>query len=70
MRPDSFHLKIGMSRTEALTALETWAPKPGKNANEVVVDYSDDACYNQFTVDQRERMIGQWFAFRDGVPTR
>jgi hypothetical protein len=42
MRPDAFHLAIGMTRTETMTALEKWAPKPGKDANEVVVDYSDD----------------------------
>jgi hypothetical protein len=42
MRPDAFRLAIGMSRTETLTALEKWAPKPGKDANEVVIDYSDD----------------------------
>lgn len=42
MRPESFHLTIGMTRTEAMTALEKWAPKPGKDADEVVVDYSDE----------------------------
>lgn len=42
MRPDSFRLTIGMSREDALVALEKWAPKPGKDANEMVVDYSDD----------------------------
>lgn len=42
MRPESFHLTIGMTRAEAMTALEKWAPKPGKDADEVVVDYSDE----------------------------
>jgi hypothetical protein len=42
MRPESFHLTIGMTRTEAMTALEKWAPKAGKDADEVVVDYSDE----------------------------
>jgi hypothetical protein len=42
MRPESFHLTIGMTRDEAMTALEKWAPKPGKDADEVVVDYSDE----------------------------
>ena len=42
MRPESFHLAIGMTRAEAMTALEKWAPKPGKDADEVVVDYSDE----------------------------
>jgi len=31
------------------------------------MDYSDDACYNQFTIGQRERALDQWFAYRDGV---
>jgi hypothetical protein len=42
MRPDSFRLAIGMSRAEAMAALETWGPKLGKDPSEVVVDYSDD----------------------------
>jgi hypothetical protein len=42
MRPDAFRLAIGMSRIETMTVLEKWAPKPGKDANEVVIDYSDD----------------------------
>jgi hypothetical protein len=42
MRPESFHLAIGMSRMEAMAALAQWSPKPGKNENELVVDYGDD----------------------------
>jgi hypothetical protein len=42
MRPESFHLAIGMTRDEAMAALEKWAPKPGKEADEVIVDYSDE----------------------------
>lgn len=42
MRPDAFRLTIGMSRADALSALEKWAPKRGKDAQELVVDYSDD----------------------------
>jgi len=42
MRPESFHLAIGMTRADAMAALEKWAPKPGKDADEVVVDYSDE----------------------------
>jgi hypothetical protein len=42
MRPDAFQLSIGMSRVEAMLALEKWAPKAGKNPNEVTVDYTDD----------------------------
>ena len=42
MRPESFHLTIGMSRADAMAALEKWAPKPGKEKDEIVIDYSDD----------------------------
>ena len=43
MRPESFRLTIGMSRTEAVRTLEDsgWKPKKGKDANQLVVDYSD-----------------------------
>jgi hypothetical protein len=42
MRPEAFHLTIGMQRAEAERALEKWAPKPGKTPNELTVDYADD----------------------------
>ncbi|HYC92224.1 MAG TPA: hypothetical protein VEO54_23645 [Thermoanaerobaculia bacterium] len=42
MRPESFHLTIGMRRADAVAALRAWNPKVGKDASEVVVDYSGD----------------------------
>lgn len=44
MRPDSFHLVIGMPRAEAMAALEKngWKPKKSTDPNEVVIDYADD----------------------------
>jgi hypothetical protein len=42
MRLDAFHLTIGMRRAEAVDALRAWSPKPGKDANELVVDYASD----------------------------
>lgn len=42
MRLDAFHLTIGMPRADALGALRAWNPKQGKDANEIVVDYSGD----------------------------
>ncbi|HEV7241947.1 MAG TPA: hypothetical protein VGQ36_22140 [Thermoanaerobaculia bacterium] len=42
MRLEAFHLAIGMPRTDALAALSAWNPKPGKDANEIVVDYAAD----------------------------
>ena len=42
MRPDAFHLAIGMPRADALRALRSWSPKPGRDENEIVVDYSGE----------------------------
>lgn len=42
MRPESFRLSIGMSRTAAEQALEKWNPKKGKDSDEIVVDYAED----------------------------
>jgi hypothetical protein len=64
MRPDSFHLTIGMTRVEAMTALEKWAPKPGKDANEVVIDYSDDKALTlQFRKDRLTSVRFELFVF-------
>ncbi len=64
MHPDSFHLTIGMTRTEAMTALEKWAPKRGKDANEVVVDYSDDKALTlQFRKDRLTSVRFELFVF-------
>jgi|SRR5436190_4350351 len=41
MRPESFHLAIGMSRTETMEKLESWNLKKGKD-DEMVIDYADD----------------------------
>ncbi|HEV7489005.1 MAG TPA: hypothetical protein VGQ65_25320 [Thermoanaerobaculia bacterium] len=44
MRPESFHLTVGMKRTAAVKALESngWHTKKGDAAGQLVVDYSDD----------------------------
>jgi len=44
MRPESFHLAIGMSRAEAVKELETrgWKLKPGDDAEHYVLDFADD----------------------------
>lgn len=42
MRPDAFHLAVGMPRADAIRALKSWEPKPGKDENEIVVDYSGE----------------------------
>ncbi len=44
MRPESFHLKIGMNRSAAVKALESngWKTKRGDTDSKLVVDYTDD----------------------------
>ncbi|HEX7830294.1 MAG TPA: hypothetical protein VF787_11595 [Thermoanaerobaculia bacterium] len=42
MRLESFRLSIGMTRAQTLEVMRAWNPKPGKDANELVVDYSGD----------------------------
>lgn len=44
MTPQSFHLTIGMTRPAAEKTLRDagWTLKPGKDANQIVIDYSDD----------------------------
>jgi hypothetical protein len=54
MRPDAFHLAIGMSRLQVMSTLASWTPKPGKDANEVIVEYSDDKA---LTLDFRNERL-------------
>jgi hypothetical protein len=44
MRPESFHLTIGMNRAAAVKALESngWKTKKGNTASQLVVDYAED----------------------------
>jgi len=44
MRPESFHLTIGMNRDAAVKALESngWKTKKGDSAGQILVDYADD----------------------------
>ncbi len=56
MAPQSFHLTIGMTRGDAERTLRDagWTLKPGKNKEQLVVDYSDD---KSMTLDfGRERL--------------
>src|SRR6185436_5965620 len=44
MRPESFRVRVGMSRADVLERIESggWKAKPGKNASQLVVDYTDE----------------------------
>ncbi len=60
MRPESFHLVIGMPRAEALRVLQEngWKAKP-EGADHVAVDYADDKTIT--LAFQRDRL--QWVRF-------
>ena len=69
MRPESFHLSIGMTRTDAVRVLEKWNPKKGKDVNELVVDYSDDKALTlEFRKDRLTSVRFELFAFLPEVP--
>ena len=44
MRPESFHLAIGMKRDDTMKELRSkgWKPKKGDKPEELVLDYADD----------------------------
>jgi hypothetical protein len=64
MRPDAFKLRIGMERGAAVHALERWNPKQGKNANELVVDYTGERALTlEFKSDRLHSIRFELFAF-------
>src|SRR3954452_25008252 len=66
MRPESFHLVIGMSRADTLKRLNDagWKPKAGKKAHEFIIDYSDaDSITLQFRKERLKAVRFEHFAF-------
>jgi hypothetical protein len=66
MRPESFHLTIGLSRAETLKRLGDggWKTKKGKKATELIVDYSDaDSFTLQFRKERLQAVRFEHFAF-------
>ena len=65
MRPELFHLIIGMPREQAVKTLEQngWKPKRGDHENEVIVDYSDERTLKlQFRRDRLNALDFELFA--------
>ena len=65
MRPELFHLVVGMPRAEAVKALEDsgWKTKKGEDDEHVVVDYSDDKSLTlQFRRDRLNAISFELFA--------
>ncbi len=64
MRPDAFHLTVGMPREDALQALASWNPKAGRNADEVVVDYTGEKALTlEFKKDRLHSVRFELFVF-------
>jgi len=59
-----------LTPTSGCPANKDTCSEPGLDPIHNYMDYSYDACYNQFTTDQTARMQDQWLAFRaDGGQT-
>jgi hypothetical protein len=70
MRPESFHLAVGMSRAETLQKLEGWKPKKGDNDNQLVIDYGDDKEVTlQFHHDRLRSIRFELFVFLPDAKT-
>lgn len=68
MRPEAFHLRIGMGRAEAVRVLASYNPKPGKDKNEIVVDYSGERAMTlDFKDDRLHSIRFELFAFLPDV---
>lgn len=64
MRPEAFHLRIGMGRGEAVRVLKAYNPKPGKDKNEIVLDYTGEKALTlTFEEDRLHSIRFELFAF-------
>src|ERR1700720_1574203 len=72
MRPESFHLAVGMSRAETLQKLEDngWKTKKGDEADQLVIDYGDDKEVTlQFNRDRLRSIRFELFVFLPDAKT-
>ena len=66
MRPESFHLAIGMSRAETARALEDigWKTKKGDDDDHLIIDYADDKAVTlEFHKDRLRSIRFELFTF-------
>ncbi|MEA2164774.1 MAG: hypothetical protein QOK37_2901 [Thermoanaerobaculia bacterium] len=71
MRPESFHLTIGMSRAAAVKALESngWKTKRGDGDHQLVVDYAEDKSLTlQFARDHLKSVRFELFTILQDAP--
>lgn len=72
MQPQSFHLAIGMSRTEAMDALEKigFKTKKGDDADHLIIDYADDKAVTiEFNNDRLRSIRFELFLFLPDAKT-
>ena len=65
MTPQSFRLAIGMTRTDATKVLRDggWQPKPGRDGDELVVEYAEDKALTlDFAKDRLKSVRFELFA--------
>ncbi|MFZ2490930.1 MAG: hypothetical protein WA208_05565 [Thermoanaerobaculia bacterium] len=71
MRPEAFRLAIGMPRADAVRVLREkgWEIKPGRDENEIVVDYTGDKALTlAFRKGRLQSVRFELFAMLPGVP--
>jgi len=71
MRPESFHLTVGMSRAAAVQAFESngWKTKRGDSDDQLVVDYADDKSLTlQFERERLKSIRFELFTFLQDAP--
>ena len=71
MRPESFHLTVGMKRAAAVTALESngWKTKRGNGDSQLLVDYADDKSLTlQFRGDRLKSIRFELFTILQDAP--
>jgi hypothetical protein len=71
MRPQSFHLSIGMSRAEAVGALagHGWKTKRGDDRNHLIIDYDDQKAVTlQFHKNRLRSIRFELFLFLPDAP--
>ncbi|PYQ51273.1 MAG: hypothetical protein DMF59_08400 [Acidobacteria bacterium] len=72
MRPESFHLAIGMQREETVKLLEDrgWKMKQGDDDNHVVIDYDDDKAVTlEFNRDRLRSIRFELYVFLPDAKT-
>ena len=72
MRPESFHLAIGMQREETVKLLEDrgWKMKQGDDDNHLVIDYDDDKAVTlEFNRDRLRSIRFELYVFLPDAKT-